>query len=985
MNLRLSALALLIHVGLIALLWAGGSRTKDYAAVLPRIPPKEPADAIKTLAVPPGFHIELVASEPLIRSPVAIDFDEDGRMFVAEFPEYNQIDNPNFKEHGAIKMLEDTDGDGKYDKATVYAGNLNSPVALACWDGGVFVGAVPDIFYFKDTDGDGKADVKKTIYTGFAKDRAGEAMFNSFRWGLDNRFHISTSNAGGSVRKAGDEQAKPVNVRSRMFLFDPRTLKFEVTSGAGQHGMTMDDWGRTFVCDNSNPIHMIMYDGRDVARNPYVQAPPVAVNIAEEARTTSLRRLSKMEPWRVLRTKLRVAGAVPGPVETGKPGGHFTGATGVTVYRGDAYPKEYHGNIFVGEVSNNLVYRATLHPKGVGFVAKRGDPDREFIASTDNWFRPVQFANGPDGCLYVIDMYRELIETVVSIPPEITKHLDPASGVNRGRIYRIVPDGFKRRPLPKLSKASTEELVKVLDHPNGWHRATAARLLYQRQDKQALTRIDMATRNKGASPLFRMHAEYVRDGLNRLKKVRVFADDDPRVIENALRLAARRGVDTLIGARGLEDHADARVRYQFAFTLGYYAGQDRDRTLVKLAERDGHDPWMQLAILTSAGKQAGEIFALMLANPKLRTTAHGKMLLGGLAGQIGAANQADGIAALVKALDELPVSEAALGKQLMRQLMTKLPPAGRNKIAQAGKAGTLFNELLASARQTASDNQKPAAERATAARTLSLAEFADVQPILAELLTFRQPEAVQRAALEALARFDQPKVPALVLTAWPGLSPKVRATAAETLFGRPAWTLALLDAVEQGKIKTGEIDPARIALLKASADAALRSRAEKVFAKNKLSKRQDAIAAYQKALETKGDAVRGKAIFKKDCAACHRLEGVGEQIGAELGAIKERGSATILLNILDPNREVLPKFLAYQLVTDAGRTITGMITVETATSITIRRADGTSETVLRVNIEELRSTGMSFMPEGLETVIDVQGMADLLAYLNSVK
>jgi putative heme-binding domain-containing protein len=224
-----------------------------------------------------------------------------------------------------------------------------------------------------------------------------------------------------------------------------------------------------------------------------------------------------------------------------------------------------------------------------------------------------------------------------------------------------------------------------------------------------------------------------------------------------------------------------------------------------------------------------------------------------------------------------------------------------------------------------------------------------------------------------------------VLAAWPGLSPQVRATAAETLFARPAWIAAFLDAVEQGKVKTGEVDPARIALMQASADAKLRERADKLFAKSRLSKRADVVANYQKALLLKGNAASGKAIFKKDCSACHRLEGVGEQIGAELGAIREKGSDAILLSVLDPNREVLPKFLAYRLVTDAGRIFTGMITAETATSITIRRADATSETVLRINVEELRSTGMSFMPEGLETLVDHQAMADLLAYLNSVK
>src|SRR5688572_10879825 len=173
-------------------------KDKDYAAELPRIPPTEPKDTHKTFKLAPGFKLELVASEPAIRSPVAVDFDEDGRMYVAEFPEYNQHGNPKFKERGAIKLLEDTNGDGVYDKVTTFADNIDSPVALACWDGGLFVGAVPNIYYLKDTSGDDRADIRKTIYTGFARDKAGEAMLNSFRWGLDNRFHVSTSAAGGS-------------------------------------------------------------------------------------------------------------------------------------------------------------------------------------------------------------------------------------------------------------------------------------------------------------------------------------------------------------------------------------------------------------------------------------------------------------------------------------------------------------------------------------------------------------------------------------------------------------------------------------------------------------------------------------------------------------------------------------------------------------------------------------------------------------------
>src|SRR5262245_6827827 len=199
---------------------------EDPYGQIPRPRPLEPNDALKSFDLQPGFRIELVASEPMIRSPVAIDFDEDGRLYVVEYPEYNQQANPDFKGHGCVKLLEDTDGDGKFDRATIFADNLNSPVAVACWDGGVFVGVVPDLWYFKDTDGDGKADVARKVLTGFDRDKAGEGMLNSFRWGLDNRFHISTGLVGGQLRRADQPDSKPTAIRKQNIKFDPRTSDF---------------------------------------------------------------------------------------------------------------------------------------------------------------------------------------------------------------------------------------------------------------------------------------------------------------------------------------------------------------------------------------------------------------------------------------------------------------------------------------------------------------------------------------------------------------------------------------------------------------------------------------------------------------------------------------------------------------------------------------------------------------------------------------
>jgi putative membrane-bound dehydrogenase-like protein len=964
---------------------------KDYSDELPRIAPREPAEALQAIKLRPGFRVELVAAEPLIRSPVALDFDEDGRLFVAEYPEYNQYANPKFTGHGCIKMLEDTDGDGRFDRATVYADGLDSPVAVACHDGGVFAGVVPDILYLKDTDGDGRADVRRAVFTGFGRDAAGEAMMNSFRWGLDNRFHVSTSLGGGSVRRADRKDGPPVNVRGQNFLFDPRTGAFETSSGGGQHGMGMDDWGRTFVCENSNPIHFLFYDARYLARNPYVQAPAPAVNIAPDGKYTKLMRISPNEPWRVLRTRLRTQGLVPGSDEGGKPSGFFTGATGVTVYRGDAWPEEYRGSVLVGEVANNLVYRARLEPKGVGFLAHRADTGAEFLASSDNWFRPVQLANGPDGCLYVIDMCRELIEGAAFLPPTILKHMDVAGGIDRGRIWRIVPENFKRPKPPRLGKASTAELVALLEHPNGWHRDTAARLLYQRQDRAAVAPLkELAGGSK--SSLGRLHALYALQGMNALEAAQLLKaldDADPRVREHAVRLAERFESSPSVRAKlePLTDDPDPRVRYQLAFSLGSVGGAMPSRALVKLAFRDAADPWVRLAVLSSLDTRGGEVFRRLLAEKAFRGTEHGRVLLGALAVQIGAANRAGDVAAVVKAVEELPEGEKALAGEVVRQLVSRQPAAGREHLSGAagGKAAAILADLLRAARQAAADDRRTPGERGAAVRALGLAPFADVKDLFSSSLQPRQPRPVQQAALETLARFDDPGVPRLVLGAWPGLSPQLRATAAETLFSRPAWVSAFLDAVVKGEVKPGDVDPARIALLQASADPRLRARAAGLFAGTRLGKRQDVVAAYRKALDLKGDPQKGKALFKQVCSACHRLEGVGESVGADLAAIRDRGLEAVLLNILDPNREVKPQFVTYSLVTESGRSVTGMIAAETANSLTVRRNDGTSETILRVDVAELRSTGLSFMPEGLEKQVDLQGMADLLAYLSSIK
>ncbi|MDB5340139.1 MAG: cytochrome c [Planctomycetaceae bacterium] len=974
---------------------------KDFSAELPKIPGKSPADSLKAMRLKAGFHAEIVATEPLVRSPMGMDFDEFGRAFVVELPEYNQYGSQKPHGKGAIKLLEDTDGDGQYDKATAFVEDLNYPTAVACWDGGILVGAAPDIFFCKDTNGDGKADVRRTLFTGFGQDKAGEGMLNSFRWRFDNRFHIPTGLDGGEIVPSmvkvepgtiiGGIQL--TSARGQHLLLEPREMTITATSGGGQHGMSLDDWNlRGFVCGNSEPVHLMMYDGRYLARNPYLQAPAAAINIAPDGKFTKLMRISGVEPWRVLRTRLRSKGVIPGSDEGGAPSGFFTGATGITVYRGDAWPAEYRGQVFVGEVANNLVYRARLEASGVGLTAHRADPDAEFLASSDNWFRPVQFANAPDGTLYVIDMYRELIEGAAFLAPQILKHMDVSAGIDKGRIYRIAPDGFKFPKAPRLGDLSTVELVKLLEHPNVWHRDTASRLIYQRQERAAVAPLRVLAETS-ASPLARVMALYSLQGLGALEPgmvVNALKSTESKAREHALKLAEsfidQAEVRDAIPA--LADDADLRVRYQTAFTLGAFSGEPATRALAKLALRDGADSWMQLAILSSIGSRRGEFLATLLRDREGLKGAHVRALLGAVASQIGAANVKNDMAIFLQQLETLSTSEAdkALAADLVKNLVSKQPSISELfKGAAGGKAKELIAAMIRDAQVVARDTSKMPADRAAAVRTLATAPFADNKDLFAELLQSRQPQPVQAAVLETLARFDDVEVPPLLVAVWSSQTPQLRSTSVETLFSRPQWIGAFLDAVEKELIARADLDPARISLLQKHQEESIRTRAIKLFAGAGLARRQEVVDAYQKALETKGDIDRGRVLFRKTCAACHKLEGFGESIGADLNAIRDRGNAAVLLNVLDPNREVKPQFLSYVVVLESGRTLTGMIAAETANSLTLRRADNTTETVLRVDIDELKSTGISFMPEGLEKQIDVPGMADILAYLNSIK
>ena len=952
---------------------------------LPSIPPTPARDAAKTFRVLDGFRMDLLAAEPLVASPVAMAYDENGRAYVCEMRDYPYTDkahhqrnqeNPTDAAIGTVRLLEDTDGDGVFDKSTVFADGLSWPTGVACWKGGVFVAATPDIWYLKDTDGNGKSDIRRKVFTGFRKLNV-QSVMNNLVWGLDNHIHGAGGSNGGQIRPGDQPNAKLLVLARNDFRFDPATDRFELLSGGARFGGTFDDWGHRFLCDIRNPAQHVVLPQRYLARNPYLAVRSPLHDMAESGDQLPVYRISQPELWRVLRAKRWASERdIVMPRSELIGAGVVTSASGITCYRGEAYPEKYRGNIFVCEVAGNLFYRLQLTPDGPTFKATRVDGQAEMVASTDNWFRPVNFVNAPDGTLHVVDMYRENIEHPWSIPDDIHAAVDLESGRERGRIWRLTPPNFKTPKPPRLGHATTAELVATLENPNSWWRETAQRLLLERQDHLAVPALRRMVR-RGGIPQARLHALWTLAGLYGLADEDVLValkDQTVGIRENAVKLAESQPPSPKIrdALFKLAADSDARVRFQVAFTLSEIADPHAAAdALARIAKRDA-DPWMRTAVLSSVVNTSDHLLTRLLADAKFRSTPAAAEMMRQLAQIVGVRRQDDEIQRTFEAArkaDALLAVALGVGEGLKR--------SGRSLRQSA--APRFVAGLLDQARDTALA-EAPLDTRLKAIQVLAYDDFERVKEALTGLLSPNHPQEVQRAAVAALGSFSQPEVAELLLPGWRTYAPTIRADVINVLLDVRNRIPALLGAIEDGVVPANQVPFARRAALLRAADATTKERLNRIFA-GAIASRKEVIAKYQAALSMKGDTARGQKIFETACATCHRAGDLGKEVGPNLATTRQWSPEQMLSNILDPNREVAPNFVGYSVETKDGRTLDGIITDESVASLTLKRAEGVTETVLRRDIAQLSGSGLSLMPEGLESAVTVEQMADLLAFL----
>lgn len=888
-----------------------------------------------------GFRLELVAAEPQIAAPRAIAFDENGRLFVAETLEAGGPPATNALA-GRIRVLEDPDGAGEFRSSKVYADNLAPPSAVACYGGGVFVAAGSNILYLKDTQANGIADVSNVVFSGFGVTNAlaAEVVPHSFNWGLDNRIH-----AAG----VGTDPALP----SRCFSFDPHGLTIAAGGGGAESGLALDNWGRGLVCDVTRPLRQSLFPLRYRERNPFFPAPPEVADVLGPA--TPVFRLI----------------AVGAPQSTNVVAATWlTNARSCVVYRGNAFPSNFLGNAFIADASAHIIHRVVLREAGLPLTASRAPDDArsEFLMSTNPAFRPVQIVNGPDGALYVVDAQ---------------------DGPANGRIYRIVPQGFKPVKLAWLGRATSAELVAYLSHPNGWHRDTAARLLYERRDPAAAKPL-ASLFSYSRAPLARLHALHALDGMGALRQehlLRALRDTDARVREWAVLVIeqpARRGAlpDPIWRQlKSLAADPSIRVRYQLALTLGEIRMPDRAQVLADLLWGTIDHPLMQAAVFSSLADGSAEVLIALASKQQVRDSAVGQELLDRLATMIGVQGQPGEIARVIAFADQTPPESAralpavaAVGEGLRRAgiLLTQMNPQGP------------LPRFYAEALNVMPNTRFPEPVRLGAIRLLPSCPYTYTQTadLLLMLVGSGQSEAIRSAAIATLGSYDDPQMSASLLRRWRVLTPSLRGDAAAALLGRADRLGIVLDAVENGTVDRADLSDDQVNLLRLYPGPAIAERAARLLRPLRVQ-RPEVVQRFKPALGARGALVRGWQVFLARCAACHQPGNAEPGIGPELATARMHGKEQTMTAILEPNATIRPGYATHLAGTAAGELLWGLLRDDNRTTITLQQSNGRRVVVQRSSIKHLEPQPWSLMPEALADDLKPQDMADLLEYLTA--
>ena len=952
----------------------------------------------------PDFKLELIASEPLVFDPVDMQFDEYGRAFVLEMPGY-----PSSDAESRLVELVDTDNDGDYDLRNVMEDKLGVASSFMPYKKGFLVAAPPHLLWICDTDGDGKVDKREKLMGGFATGNL-QHNFNGLTYGLDN--WIYAANGGNSGRPFFESRPDSVmELRGTDFRFDLEHGKMaRVGESSGGFKITFDDWGNLYETHNLEHSSHLVFEDRYLADVP-VSPTHALMNISDHEENGT----SRIYPIGEQETR----------VNHPEQSGYFSGACGITHYGGGAFSEAFNGNLFVADCVLNLVHLDVLSTQGSTFKTSRMREKREFLASTDRSFRPVNMTVGPDGSLYVLDMHRKVIEHPEWIPDELEVNMDLDAGKEKGRIYRVFRKGGSMNEFD-LNADNTQSLVSALGDTNQWTRTMAQRLLVTEKRTDAIGQLKEIIDNS-ENPLARLHALWTLLGLEQLETPLLKKGLQDRAagvrtnVIKMLELRLNREPDLIQDLMPLLEDSNARVKMQACLTLGtlsdknYEPARETIATAISnMLSKNGHDIWVVRAMASALRNQAYSFVKMLLENRPESLKETELDLLAILAEKTGSDGQLASMGSLLETAHrkELPKAvkmvlvealtrgaknrygskeSQTVGRSVTKAIMTL---EGDNDIALIRATGNLrkalglpispkMKKLMGVAANSVLDTQLPIEQRLEQLQLLQLADFKKRKELLYQLLDNTQPLILQGEALSQLKEANSVAVGKRLLQLWPKLGPNARKEATDILLYQSHNHDALLTAMENKLVNLGEfnLDLERRRTLLFWSDEAIQKRAQALFSDAGVVNRSEAIEKMRPALTSRGNFESGKKVFETQCAQCHRYGNIGKDVGPVLTEVGRKSKESLLYDILDPNAAVDTKYLNHQVKTKEGTIVTGLVFHETDTEIGIKMMGGSERIIQKSDIEQFASLGTSMMFEGLEANISQQEMADLLAFL----
>lgn len=953
-----------------------------WAEQLEPIPARE---AVELFRLSPGVRIELTAAEPEVFDPVAMCFDEAGRLYVVENRGYPTQDES--EPIGSVALLEDTDGDGYFETRSVFADKLTFPNGVMPWKGGIIVTCAPDVLFFKDTDGDKKADVTESMLSGFSLGGSTQLRVSHPTLNIDNWIYLTNGLSGGEVTSPDYPEIGPITMGSYDFRFFPLTGSFETTAGQAQFGQAFDDYGRKFFCSNRRHVAHVVMQPQWLSRNPNLGFTQTYCDIPDHGAAAKIFALSEA------------------PTTAYSHAGTFTAACGLTIFRGTALPEEYRGNSFVCEPTANLVHTDRLVRRGGTFTAERVRDGVEFLATTDNWSRPVFLCNGPDGALYLCDMYRKTIEHPTYLPPEVAAVTDFDSGKQQGRIFRIVaedaPSAGEALAAARFKDTSVESLCEALQHANGWTRDTAHRLLIEKEDPAIAGPLHDALAN-ATLPQTKAHAMHLLQAFQELEDEEMIAsmqDASPDLRETAVHLAwwrvlgSEEIVDQLIK---LADDPEANVRFAAALALGDAEDSRVPGALATVAATGIEDEWTRAAALSSAGgcmaAFADAFFAVM---PKEARSLPDMLSTLGRTFALGQEAPATGefVSALLHESGEVPapswqvtgVTGVLEGIHQGSQFDHGASALARLESSKALDEAAVahLDSMVQTATEVAIDDHASLMDRLAAVRILGYTDYDTAAVPLVALLTPQEAQELQVAAVQALGTIQDERIGPLLVDAgtWRPLTKPSRTAVLGAMLANKERILTLMDAIDAGAIEAWAIDPATRSRLQRSKDETIKQRADAAFAAVKTTDRAKVYEEFKSALALAPHPAEGHGVFKELCSSCHTFKGEGFAVGPDLTDIRSQPIESILLHIIMPNSLLVEGYENYVVETMDFQTYSGIITSQTESTITIRGPLGVEDTIQRDAIENMYTASLSLMPEELEKAMTKQQLRDLIGYL----